>query len=710
MMITDQVAELVLQIGIILFAVRLFGQLAKKIGIPSVLGELTAGVIIGPYLLGGIPLPLFPNGVFPLAFTETHTLAVSIELYSFATVASIILLFVSGLETDLRMFLRYSVAGSLIGISGALLSFAAGVLCGVIVFNASILDPQCLFLGAVACTTSVGITARTLSERKKMDSPEGVTMLTAAVFDDVIWIILLAVVMGIVSILSGQTEGSLSAMSFLLLAVKVFGIWLSVTAFLIICSKLLAKFLKSFKSTFNFSMIALGFALILAGILEQFGLALIIGAYIAGLSLSKTDIAPIIQERIRGLYEFFVPMFFAVMGMMVNVNEVIKPPVLLFGVIYTIAVILSKIIGCGGPALILGFNRIGALRIGTGMIPRGEGALITCGIGLAAGALNNQLFSASVLMIFLTIVVSPPMLGVVLKKPRQGTKKPVKHDDSVQETWDFETKEIADLVMTNLLKAFRNEGFYVQMMNVDEGLSQARKEDITLFLTEEGKSITIATSKTDMPFAKNEVYEVILELSETIQKLKQSADAAEMKRDLLNTEARTTKDTLALIDPAFFTMEIKNESKDAIITELVDMLAAGGKLLNRDLVLADVLEREKNMSTGMEHGIALPHAKTDGIHDTTVAVGIKKDGVNFDSMDGQLSRLFILIVSPKKTSSLHVQFLAAIGSIIGDAEMRESVINASSPQNAVELIRKHDLLKLAEKQKKPEAEAVAKLG
>ena len=687
MHITELVAELVLQIGVILLAVRIFGHLAKKIGIPSVLGELLAGVIIGPFALGGISLPFLPHGIFPHAINSG--LAVSVELYAFATVASIVLLFVSGLETNLSLFLRYSVAGGIIGVSGALLSFTVGTLCGVFIFKVSFFDPLCLFLGVIATTTSVGISARTLSEKQKMDSPEGVTILTASVFDDVIWIILLAVVLGIVSITAGNAGDGLSAQIVLLMAGKIFGIWLGTTVLFLICSKLLASFLKLFKHSLDFSVLALGLALILAGLLEKQGLALIIGAYIAGLSLSKTDIAPIIKERMQPLYEFFVPMFFAVMGMMVNVREVISPNVLIFSAIYTAAVILSKILGTGGPALLLGFNRTGAIRIGSGMIPRGEGALITCGIGLATGVLDNQLFSASVFMIFLTIVASPPLLGFTLKIPKQGTRKPVKKDDNIQEVWEFESEEIADLVMNKLLKELRTSGFYVQTIVVNEGLSsQARKDDIAFILTEEKSSLTVSTSKTDMPFVKNEIYEIILDLSHIIEKFKTSADPEEMKKDLLNTDARTTKDILALIDPECFIMDLKSEAKNDIITEMVDLLALKGKLLNRDEVLADVFEREKTMSTGMAHGIALPHARTDGIKETAVAVGIKKTGVNFESLDGQPSRVFLLVASPKKTCALYVQFLAAVGSILREESLREAVINASTAQEAVDLLRK----------------------
>ena len=225
-------------------------------------------------------------------------------------------------------------------------------------------------------------------------------------------------------------------------------------------------------------------------------------------------------------------------------------------------------------------------------------------------------------------------------------------------------------------------------MNIDEGLSQARKDDIAIFITEEDKSISIATSKTDMAFVKNELYETILDLSRNIEKLKASSNPEKMKKDLLDSAARTTKDVLALIDPMYVSLELKGETKEDVITELVDMLAVEGRLLDRDQALADVFEREDNMTTGMEFGVALPHGKTDAIAETAVAMGIKKTGINYGSMDGQPSRLFILVVSPKKTSGLHVQFLAAIGAILANDDLREAIINAATPEEAVDLIKK----------------------
>jgi Kef-type K+ transport system membrane component KefB/mannitol/fructose-specific phosphotransferase system IIA component (Ntr-type) len=681
--LTELMAVLVFQIGLIIFAVRLGGRLVRRLGIPPVLGELLAGVLIGPYALGGIGLPGFPGGIFPLG---SGPLAVSPELYAFATVASIILLFASGLETDLALFLRYSIAGGIIGLGGVAVSFTLGAFTGVFLLGAPFMDPRCLFMGVLSTATSVGITARILSDQKKMDSPEGVTILAAAVFDDVLGIIILAVVLGIAALVKGG-EGSLGAGGVLRIAGKAFGIWLGVTALGLFFSKRIARFLKAFRHSFDFSILALGIALLVAGLFEKQGLAMIIGAYIAGLSLSKTDIAAVIQERIRGLYEFFVPLFFAVMGMMVNLREIFSPPVLIFGAAYTVAATLSKVAGCGGPALLLGFNLRGSLRIGAGMVPRGEVALIIAGIGLASGVLDQRLFGVIILMTLVTTVAAPPLLSAALRLPGPGTRKPVKGDDSATAVWEFRSDEIADLVVDTLLKDLRVEGFFVQMMNIDEGLSQARKDDIALSITEEESKVTIVTARADMPFVKTAVYEVILGLSDTIQKLKDSSDPEAMKKELLDKAGRTPEELLSLIVPDCVETGLRGETKEEVITELVDLLAARGKLLNRDEALRDVLQREASMSTGMQHGIALPHAKTDGVSDLAVAVGIKRQGIDFESADGEKSRLFILLVSPRKVSGPHIQFLASIGTVLKNDAVREGVINASTGEEAAALLR-----------------------
>ena len=683
--IASVMANLAIQLGILIFAVRFVGKLFKKIKVPTVLGELLIGVIIGPFALGGLPLPGFPHGMFPLNSAE---LAVSSELYSFAQIASIILLFASGLETDLKLFLKYSVAGGVIGIGGVVFSFVLGDLVGVWLLHTNFMDVRCLFLGIMSTATSVGITARILSDKKKMDSPEGVTILASAVFDDVLGIILLAVILGIVAVISG-TGASISGLEIAKIAGKAFGIWLAFTALGLIFSKQIAKFLKFFKHSFDFSICALGIALLLAGIFEKQGLAMIIGAYVTGLSLSSTDIAPIIQERIHGLYDFFVPIFFAVMGMMVNVGEMLSKEVLIFGAIYTVIAILAKVVGCALPAMIMGFNFKGGLRIGCGMIPRGEVALIIAGIGLTAGILDEKLFGVVILMTLVTTLVAAPLLNFSLSLSGRGTKKETSTEDGITLSWDFGSDEIADLVIDMLLKNLRAEGFYVQMMNINEGISQARKGNTVLSIKEEESVVTIETSAEAEAFVKTSMYEMILGVINLINNLKKGFDGVALKKDILDsdaTDADSDTQFKKLISPEVIVMDLKSETKDELLKEMVMILANSGKVRDWEHVYSDVLDREKIMSTGMDKGIAIPHAKSEGVVSCCVAVGIKKSGIDFGSLDKEPSKIFFLIVSPKKSNSPHLQILASISSVVRNKETLDKIFEAKSSEDIYKIL------------------------
>ena len=684
--IASVMANLVLQLGILIFAVRLIGKLFKKIKVPTVLGELLIGVIIGPFALGGIPLPGFPQGIFPL---NSASLAVSPELYSFSQVASIILLFASGLETDLKLFLKYSVAGGVIGIGGVVFSFVLGDLVGVLLLHTNFMDVRCLFLGIMSTATSVGITARILSDKKKMDSPEGVTILASAVFDDVLGIILLAVILGVVAVLNG-TGASISGVEIAKIAGKAFGIWLVFTALGLIFSKQIAKFLKFFKHSYDFSICALGLGLLLAGVFEKQGLAMIIGAYVTGLSLSSTDIAPIIQERIRGLYDFFVPIFFAVMGMMVNVGEMLSKEVLIFGAIYTVVAILAKVFGCAFPAMLMGFNFKGGLRIGCGMIPRGEVALIIAGIGLTAGILDEKLFGVVILMTLVTTLVAAPFLNFSLSLPGRGTRKETTTEDGITLSWDFGSDEIADLVVDMLLKNLRNEGFYVQMMNINEGISQARKGSTVLSIKEEENIVTIETSAEAEAFVKTSMYEMILGVIDLINNLKKGFDGIALKKDILDsdaTDADSDNQFKKLIKPEVIIANSKAETKDDLLKEMVLLLSNTGNVRDWELVLSDVLSREKIMSTGMEKGIAIPHAKSDGVIAPCVAVCVKKDGIDFGSIDKEPSKIFFMIVSPKKANSPHLQMLASISSIVRNKETLSKILEAKNSDEICKILK-----------------------
>jgi len=675
-------SALVIQIGIVLFAAKIGSILAQKLRMPSVLGELLAGIVIGPFALGAIPLPGFESGLF---FATISEIPVSPELYGIATIASIILLFVSGLETDLALFLKYSVAGGIVGIGGVVIAFAAGDLVGVTMFGGSFMEPRNLFLGILSTATSVGITARILSDRKKMDSPEGVTILAAAVFDDVLGIVFLAVVMGIAAA-SGGYGGGIEWGRIGVIAARAFGIWLGMTAMGLLLAKRVAGFLKLFKHASAFTIMSLGLALVMAGFFEREGLAMIIGAYITGLSLSKTDISHIIIEKMHVLYEFFVPVFFAVMGMLVDVRQLLSPTVIAAGLVFTVVGILSKVVGCGLPSLFAGFNWKGALRIGAGMVPRGEVALIIAGIGATSGILDGKLFGVAVMMTLLTTVVAPFGLASTLRIPGSGTKKADPRGESRTVDFDFPSEDVAVLVTDTMTHELEAEGYYVRTMDIEEGIAQIRRGDKAFSMRLDGARLSVQASGDALPIVQTSVFEAVAALNQSFAKLKSDFDPSSIERAGSDSGAPLGAVEAKAVCAACVVLDLKADTKEGIIRELLGTLERNGRVDDAELAFADAMERERSMSTGMQNGVALPHAKTDAVTKMAAAIGIKRGGVDFQSLDGKPATIIVFLLTPKKNPGAHIQFLAGIGAALRDEARRNQILGASSGEEVVRLI------------------------
>lgn len=675
---------LVFQLAMIIFAAHFGGLLMRPLGMPSVLGEVLAGVIIGPHLLGGLAFGPFAEGLFPKVATSV---GVSPELYGFAVLASIILLFVSGLETDLNLFVRYAGKGTIVGLGGIVVPFALGGLVTSLFLGVPFMDPRALFMGVVGVATSVGITARILSENRRVDSPEGVTILSAAVIDDVVGIIVLAIVLGIVRVASGD-EGGIPWAEIGLISVKALAVWLGFTVVGLIAARSVSSFLKLFKSRSTYTTLSLGLAMVIAGIFENAGLAMIVGAFVTGLSLSKTDLSYVIQENIKPLRKLFVPIFFAVMGMMVDVRVLLSPTVLLFGLVYALAATLGKVVGTGLPALALNFNRLGALRIGLGMVPRGEVALIIAGIGVSAGVLDSQLLGVVIMMTLLTIILSPPLLGAALRKLAKGTRREERGTNTVTTTFDFPTPELTEFVIGKVVRAFESEGFFINLIEVEERIYQIRKDEVSLSLTCRERAIDFQSEESDTTLVKTIVYESLLELHESVDKLKALAKPESLGKELLEGGARKQAQFLRVIDPQMISTDLKGRGKREVIEELLDMIAARGALADRDACLEAIMERERSMSTGMQHGIAIPHGKSVGTTSMHVAVAISKEGIDFAALDGEPSRIFILVVSPVGQAGPHIQFLASITGLLREAAAREAILAAKSPQEVAAILQK----------------------
>lgn len=685
---THKMMHLVFQIGIIIFAAKFGGFIFEKIKMPSVLGELIIGIILGPYLLGSLPLPGFPHGIFGAFahFNPLEAIPISTELYGLATMASILLLFMAGLETDLKMFLKFSLAGSLVGIGGVVFSFIIGDLTGVFFLKTSFMDPVCLFLGVMSTATSVGITARILSERRKMDSPEGVTILSGAVIDDVLGIILLAIVLGISATIQ-EDNGQIAWNKISFIALKALIVWLGFTIVGFLFAKKISSLLKKSKNTVSIAILSLGLALILSGMFELAGLAMIIGAYIMGLTLSKTDISFAIQETLHPIYDFLVPIFFTVSGMLVNPVAIFSKDVLIFGSIYTIGAILAKIIGTALPSFALKFNAIGALRIGLGMVPRGEVALIIAGIGLSTSILDEKLFGVSILMTLSTTVIAPPLLNSLLKNNKKGLNKDIGTFESMSTIFSFPSQEITEFVASQVNSNFQAEGFFINRLELDFVVFQIRKDDSFVTLTMGNNKLDFTSTESDVSLINNIVYEAVLSLHTTIEKLQKLTKPEKMRENLINDKSKYSFDFLKIIEQSNIIMKLKGTTKEEVLEELLDSLYASGKIIDRKQALTSILEREEIMSTGMQKGIALPHTRTEGTNRIAVAIGLKKDGIDFDSIDNLPSKLIFMIISPSNHISPHLQLLSGISSHLSSREAVEKLLKCQDRREIIDFFK-----------------------
>ncbi len=679
--ISHRMMMLMLQLGTIIFAARIGGIVFERMKLPAVLGELTLGIVIGPHLLGGQAIPGFPLGLFP---PGTSTLPVSPELYGICSVAAVVLLFNVGLETDLSLFVRYSVAGGLVGLGGVAVSFVAGdflaVACSEWLFGRQMgfFSGQCLMMGIIMTATSVGITARILSEQRKMKSPEGVTILAGAVVDDVLGIILLAVGLGVIA--ASQASGRVDWAHIGIIGARAVGIWLAATVVGILSARRISAFLKSFGNPSVIAILALGLALTLSGLFEKAGLAMIIGAYVMGLSLSRTDISHLVRERLAPTHSLLIPVFFVVMGMFVDLHAFASPKVLLFGLFYSAVAIGAKLVGCGIPALLCRFNTLGALRIGAGMLPRGEVTLIIAGTGMAMGILNGELFGVVVFTTLLSSLVAPPVLIRLFKIPRHGLRNPVQEEDVSPIVFRFPSARMTELLVERLLDVFRAEGFFVHELSRREQIFQIRKDDYIIAFQRLGDRISFQAHQREVPFINTAMMEVVAELEGIARELSKPKNLGEMgpKVQYRNGEIHYRQELSRYLSVSLLFPSLKGDTKEAALNEMLDRLAHDNRVKDLPLARSVVWEREQSMSTGMQHGIALPHARTDAVSSLVCAVGMKRSGIEFGSIDGEPTRIIVLTLSPESASAPQIRLISTISQVL-DEFGRKALLSSESP-------------------------------
>jgi Kef-type K+ transport system membrane component KefB len=383
-------------LAVMLIAGKFSGEIFERFGQPAVLGELIAGALLGASALG----------VIPTSPDDSLTEVVKI----LAEIGVLILLFEIGIETDLKQMFRTGPAAIAVAIVGVLIPFGLGFAYWLSPlvrpeFNITGRWTTAIFVGATLTATSVGITARVLTDMKVMHSLEAKLIIGAAVFDDIIGLVLL----GLVSALAAGATVSVMGVG-RSLAVAIGFLVLAVAVGMAVAPKLF-ELVDRMRSRGVLLVTAFAFTLIIAGLADRAGSAMIIGAFAAGLILARTNQFDTIEHQIKPVADVFTPIFFLSIGAQMDLrllNPFVPGNLEVLGLalaLLVIAVIGKVVAGLGVP-----WQRFNRLAVGLGMMPRGEVGLIFANIGLAAGVLSTRLFSAVVLVVMATTIMAPIFL------------------------------------------------------------------------------------------------------------------------------------------------------------------------------------------------------------------------------------------------------------------------------------------------------------
>ena len=383
--------DILRDLAIIVVCAKGFGLLARKLKAPMVVGEIIAGLVIGPCLL---------NIVKPTDFISMM-----------AEIGVVLIMFSAGLETNLQELKKSGVAALIIASIGVLVPLVGGSLLYMCFYGFAPFGTdeffKGIFIGCIMTATSVGITVEVLKEMGYLTSRVGQTILSAAIIDDIIGIIVLTFVLGFKDPDSNTLLVTGKIVLFLVLSVILGYVFY----------KLFKYYDEKHAHTRRIPIIAIGLCLVMAFVAEKyFGIADITGAYIAGIILCNTRDAEYIDRKVSiNGYMFFAPMFFVGIGLKTDFSGV-DTSMILFSVGFVLVALLSKIIGCGLVSKFFGYKWTDCLKIGVGMMTRGEVALIITNKGLGLGIIDSSYFTAVILLIIVSSIVTPVLLKLLFNK------------------------------------------------------------------------------------------------------------------------------------------------------------------------------------------------------------------------------------------------------------------------------------------------------
>ena len=393
--------EIIIGVGILLFAAKLMAEIFLRLKLPIVLGELLAGMIIGPFAIGSF-----------LVFDGEPLLQIGNEIRVLGEIGAIVILFMAGLEMTPKEFLRGGKASFTVGTLGVIAPFFAGLVAfqmfGFDVF-------QSLLIATALTATSIAISVQVLSEFGKIKSPEARLIIGAAVVDDILAIAILSVV---TSLGGDVTHVDVLEVTFTVLKILGFFAVILIVSIIVIPKIITPRLWKAKGSVEGIATASFFGAAALAG---SIGLSPIVGAFAVGMALSTTKVFEKVESFISKIGLIFAPLFFAIIGAQVDFRGIDMEILILSGIIIAIAVV-TKLFGCGLPAWAFLKSRTQGMRVGIGMISRGEVGLIVAGVGLSAGVLTSGVYSTIVLMVAATTIITPIWLKMDYRREFRGHK------------------------------------------------------------------------------------------------------------------------------------------------------------------------------------------------------------------------------------------------------------------------------------------------
>jgi Kef-type K+ transport system membrane component KefB len=393
----EEFIHVLISLATLLFAAKIFAEIFNKLKLPTVLGELLAGIIVGPFALGSIPI-----------FDGKPLIILDETVKQIGEISGIVILFIAGLEITPREFLRGGPASFTVGACGVIVPFFVGYYAFTIFGLGGL---QSVLIATALTATSIAITVRVLTDLGKMQSKEAKLILGAAIVDDILAIAVLSVVTTMTQ--SGNMTPNIFEITFLIL--KILGIFaaLLVGAILIVPRILHAERLWKSRGSIEGIVTASFFGA--SGIAAAVGLSPIVGAFAVGMAVASTKIIGKVEEYVDKLEIIFAPLFFAIIGAQVNLTG-FNLDVLTLSLIVIVVAIVTKLVGCGLPAIMFLKNKSKAMKVGIGMISRGEVGLIVAGIGVTSGVLSSNIYTSVIIMVAVTTIITPIWLKKAYSK------------------------------------------------------------------------------------------------------------------------------------------------------------------------------------------------------------------------------------------------------------------------------------------------------